>query len=215
MKKLILGAAFVAILFTGPIASAQDAGRAAWRPSDGSFGLNCAVGENTTVRSNIMQCSNTIANSTNATTAATATVATQAQSLNPSAQVNASQISGVIAAGNLPSGSGSGGVTCTGAPMPSTGRSGTFSVVVGGYANVYSAGTTGSVSGTYPSLGSGQSTSFPISGSASDSHNGVTVSVSGSATATCSSTGTVSFSNFSWSGNWDNGGGVNYMASGS
>lgn len=190
--------ALLTILFASPVI-AQDSGRAPWRPSTGSFGTNCNAGYNATITSNNLQCSNTIANSTSATTAATATVATQAQSLNPTAVVPASQISGVIAAANLPASSGSGGNTCVSANFNAS-RSGSFSLTSPN-GTLFSGGATGSVHGTAPSLGTGQTSSVTISGSGTDSSgNYGSVAVSGSVTVTCNANGTYSYSNYSWGG---------------
>jgi hypothetical protein len=186
-------------------ATAQDSGRASWRPSTGSFGINCALGENTTIRSNNVQCSNTISSAT------TATTATQAQSLNPSATVNANQLSGVIPTANLPAGGGSGGTTCTGGQKSITGRSATagyaFNATPGNY--FYGGAGTGSFSGSVPSLGTGQTATINVTGAA----DGWTVSasVSGSATATCNADGSYAWSAVSLSGCQANGSNGNYI----
>jgi len=160
------------------------------------------------------QCTQSIANATNATNATnaqnavSATTAGQAQTLNPNAQVNASQISGVISSNNLPASSGGGSsappVNCIGGSSGTQARPGSWWVVVNGYAQTYSAGTTGYLSGNYPTLQAGQSTSFPISGGASDGTFGMTVPVGGTAVASCSAAGSISFSAFNWSGSIDN-----------
>jgi len=122
LRPAISFAAMVLVMLAAMSADAQTSVRSPVAVNGVAAGFVCDTANGwvvTTDAAGRFQCTQSVANATNATNATNAqnavnavnaTTATQAQTLNPNAQVNASQISGVISANNLPaSGSGGGG----------------------------------------------------------------------------------------------------------
>jgi len=206
----VLALLALAVAFLATPAGAQTSVRPPLDVTGLSAGFVCDTANGwvvTTDSAGRFQCTQSIANATNATnavnatTAQSATTAGQAQTLNPNAQVNASQISGVISANNLPAGSGNGGTTCVGGNIHVSGRPGTVGWAWGATPGSYFYADSG-VSGTFdaivPSMGSGQSQSLSVTGQASGSNYGA--GGSGSAKATCNANGTFTWSNVGLSG---------------